>query len=236
MLALMPVVALAAACNGLAPTASTGVSTDLSADGNGAVVADGTRARGIKCEGVAGIQLDVVESKTNVWVDARYVYKGNDTMPTCPAPTWSADVKGLMVDRENPFRAGFARSIGGIAVVTAVSPNGVSGEVKVTISPATGDVNAPATAEANCKNVSGVNLTVQPSGDDSRTAFRAEYQYSVGTTLPGCSVRPAWDASRKGLTIDSRDGFKASIATLSVGGKTVVTATAPTGAKGELVF
>jgi len=224
-LALMPVVALAAACNGVTPTASPGVPTDLSADRNGAVEATGMRAT---CENIVGIQLDVLQdSKTHVWVEATYQYKLPITSSACPAPAWSADVRGLQVDKANPFRAGFARSLGGIAVVTAVAPNGVSSAVKVPIG---GRV-----ATDSCKYVIGVTLTIQPAVDDGRIAFRAQYQYPITTGGLGCSIAPVWEASRRGLTIDSKDGFRASIP-VSTQTKTAVTATAPSGAKGDIIF
>lgn len=230
MLALMPVVALAAACNGAAPTSSTSLSTDLSAtDDSAGVTATGLRA---KCEGVAGIQLDIDDTgKTAVWVQATYQYKPTVPAPTaCPAPSWTADTKGLQVDRSNPFRAGFARSIGGAAVVTATAPNGVSQVTKVSIG---GSAEAPTDA-ASCKTVTGVVISKVSDPDADRVRLVAQYEYSTKATMPMCSVAPAWEASRKGLTLDSKDGFQVSIPVS--GGKTVVTATAPTGVKGDIGF
>src|SRR5688572_2044120 len=68
MLALMPVVALAAACNGVAPTSSTEVSTGVVATASGDEVTT-TAVR--PCSNITGVALRPETGDRWVWVQAK---------------------------------------------------------------------------------------------------------------------------------------------------------------------
>jgi hypothetical protein len=239
MLALLPVVALGAACNGVAPTSSTGVSTDVSAaEGNG-VAATGLRNQA--CRAVAGIDLHLSHSlDATVWVEASYTYL-TPQLAACPAPEFTSNRPGLQTDKANPFRAGHQRALGGEAIVKAMAPNGVTQSIVIKLGPGTSDTDpaeqptvtnpAPAkpgrAAENGCKYVDVVAVSVQkPTFEGGDYTLTAKYSYSQ-PTLTTCTVAPTWEATRKGLTVNPRDGFKASL-TVSDQPTTVVV-TAPSG-------
>src|SRR5687768_17467758 len=93
MLALMPVVALAAACNGVAPTSSTEVSTGVVATASG----DEVMATAVRpCSNITGVNLRTQTGGQMIWVQARYNISG-PTTTQCAAPRWSADRGGLIV-------------------------------------------------------------------------------------------------------------------------------------------
>ena len=246
MLALMPIVALAAACNGVAPTSSTDLTGDLTTQ-DGAVTAQGLRPTSNPCKYVESIHLQVIEEKTAVLVEATYKYS-QPSLTTCSAPTFTSNVRGLHVDATNPFRARLLRTAATEAKVTATAPNGVSESIQVVLQgpadtdpPTSGPTTTPndgvsrPTAENACKVIDGVNITVQPPDTNGGGDYIliASYSYSTPTLTP-CAVAPAWSASRRGLTVNPRDGFRASIGASSV--ETTVYATAPTGVQGKTTF
>jgi len=230
MLALMPVVALAAACNGVAPTSSTDVSTGVSATDSGEVTATAVRP----CSNITGVNLRTAASGRMVWVEAKYNISG-PTMTQCAAPKWSADRRGLRVDQANPFRAGFPVSMDGVANVTATAPNRVSNTIRVNLGRGA-DFAAPSeTNNQACRVIDAVKVEQLPSlpPEAGKLTLRATYSYSQ-PVLSGCTRAPSWTATRKGLVV-ANDGFHASIARVS-GTRTTVTATAPNRVQGSLTF
>src|SRR4029453_17186452 len=90
------------------------------------------------------------------------------------------------------------------------------------------------TAENACKAIDGVNITVQPPISDTGVyTLIASYSYNTPTLTP-CTTAPAWSATRRGLTVNPRDGFRASISASDV--ETTVYATSPTGVQGKTTF
>jgi hypothetical protein len=233
MLALMPVVALAAACNGVAPTSSTDVSTGVVATASG----DEVMATAVRpCSNITDVNLRTQTVGRMVWVQARYNVSG-PTTTQCAAPVWTADRSGLMVDTANPFRAGYPASTNGIANVTATAPNHVSNTIRLNLGRA--DFAAPAeTVNQACRLIDAVRVTQVPSTPSTspvaeRVTFEATYSYSQPVTAE-CTKAPSWTASRKGLVV-ANDGFHASIARVATA-RTTVTATAPNRVKGSLTF
>jgi hypothetical protein len=233
MLALMPVVALAAACNGVAPTASTDLSSGVSATDEGAVTAQSNRDK--SCWLVDYIHLQVVDAtKTAVWVEATYKYRQPPTTK-CEAPTFTSNVRGLQVDKVNPFRAGLSRSAATTAKITATAPNGVTHGIQVDLGgPGTSD---RPTVDNPCKAIDGVTISVDvPPGINGDVILAAKYQYVFSTPQPsGCPIAPTWEATRRGLTVNPKDGFRASIP-VDRTGPTIVYVTAPNGVLNKVQF
>lgn len=230
ILALMPVVALAAACNGPAPTSSTDVST-------GATATDSGEAAGMTvrpCSNVTGVSLRTEDSsRSMIWVVASYQMSTPGTQ-NCPAPKWTADRKGLVVDRMNPFRAGYPRTTEGVANVTASAPNGVQNSIRLELGgPTTSLVTDGDAANVACKLVNAVNVTVVP-GTSNVVSLAARYGYS-SPTKSECTIAPTWSATRSGLSVGP-DGFHASIARTPTTRPTTVTATAPNRVSGRVTF
>jgi len=245
MLALMPVVALAAACNGVAPTASTDLATDVAATTGGAVAAQGLRPIN-PCKYVEGIHLQVIEEKTAVWVEAKYKY--SQLPPTdCAAPTFTSNVPGLQVDKANPYRAGLLRAAGTTAKITATAPNGVSEGIQVdltlpgntdpvTTTPTLTPTTSDSPADAACKVVAGVTVTAHRfGGTGGDVVLLATYTYLATPVSRPCTAAPVWAATRRGLTVDSTNAFRARIP-VSDFVKTTVSAAAPNGVLGEVTF
>jgi hypothetical protein len=229
MLALMPVVALAAACNGVAPTSSTEVSTGVVATASG----DDVTATAVRpCSNITGINLRTETGGQMIWVHAKYNMSG-PTITQCAAPQWIADRAGLIVDRSNPFRAGYPASTKGIANVTATAPNHISSRIRLNMG---SDFAAPTeTQNQACRVIDAVSLTQVPSTSlgTERVTFEATYSYSQPVTSE-CTKAPSWTASRKGLVV-ANDGFHASIARVATA-RTTVTAIAPNRVQGSLSF
>ena len=229
MLALMPVVALAAACNGVAPTSSTDVSTGVSAADSGDVTTMAVRP----CSNITGVNLRTESDGRMVWVQAKYNISG-PTTTQCAAPEWSADRAGLTVDRSNPFRAGYPASTDGIAKVTATAPNRISNTITLNLGRGA-DFMAPSEqANQACRLIDAVSVHQVPSvSPRQRVTFEATYSYSQPVTSE-CTKAPSWTASRKGLVV-ANDGFHASIARVATA-RTTVTAIAPNRVQGSLTF
>jgi hypothetical protein len=229
MLALMPVVALAAACNGVAPTSSTDVSTGFSAADSGEVTAMATRP----CSNITGVNLRTETGGRMVWVQAKYNISGPSTTQ-CAAPEWTADRRGLTVDPSNPFRAGYPASTNGIANVTATAPNRISNTIRLNLGRA--DFAAPSeTQNEACRVIDAVRVSQVPSTSltADRVTFEATYSYSQPVTSE-CTKAPSWTASRQGLVV-ANDGFHASISRVATA-RTTVTAIAPNRVQGSLTF
>ena len=228
MLALMPVVALAAACgNSASPGAATSLPSSALATDSG----DASTSSLVPVCTVTSVALRTEDetSRSMIWVQAQY-RPNQATVVKCAAPVWTADRKGLVVDSANPFRAGYARTLNGIVNVTATAPNGVQSSIRVDLGGTT-DFAAPTGNEA-CRRIEDVNLrTVNSIG--TRVRVQAVYSYPRPTTA-GCTVAPRWESSGSGLTVE-RDGFYASIERQALG-RTTITATAPNGVARSLTF
>jgi len=250
MLALMPVVALAAACNGVTPTGSTGLSADFSGADNGSASATGLINRA--CAAVESIHLEAVAvNDAGLTIQATYKYN-QPTQSGCPAPAWTSKTSQLAVDKANPFRVAVVRTVGDKAVVQATSLNGVTNSISVGVGGGTTDgavdpidpvpTPAPKPTSPNrpvptptvdaCALINGVQLSVfrQAGGTVGLTAA---YTYSRPVTSD-CSKAPQWSATRKGLAVNDRDAFKASIPASDT--ETVVIATAPNGVQNKVSF
>jgi len=219
-LALIPVVVSAAACNGVAPTGPSQITSNDSYESAGAVT-----AMTPSCRNLGRISLTVLPAVSPIlWVEANYQYTGPSL--GCPAPRWTSDRVEMVIDRNNPMRAGFPRTAGGNATLTATAPNRVTKSITV-------DLGATRDEQA-CKDVAGVSVKIVPinstSGDVS---LQATYRY-FGSVSLGCSA-PAWTASRRGLNLNPYDPFRASIARRTTV-RTTVTATAPNGLSGSVTF
>jgi hypothetical protein len=228
-LALVPVVAFAAACSGTAPGSPNAV---VSNDAN-EIVSDAASLTTRPCVGLTAINLRVDQSNDSmVWVEASYQFGNALSTPaprSCAAPTWRADRDDMVIDKQNRFRVGFARQATGRASVQATAPGGVHNMIDLDLSP-TNSVRRP----ASCDNVTGVTMTLMTTSSDSRVAVIAEYVYDGPLSAP-CAVAPVWSADRRGLVVNQKNPFLASInADTSV--QTTVTSTSPNGAVGNVIF
>jgi len=221
-LALIPIMALAAACSGPAPTAPTDLdgSALVGSSGSGTVTAMAS-----PCAAITGIKLKVDDSsRTFLWVEATYQYISSGFV-VCPAPAWSSDRQEMIVDRANPFRAGFSRSVTGRAILKAAALNGVTNSIRVELG-----------GSGNCHNIVAVNLKVVENPlDDAFVWVQAAYVF-LGDTPDNCADPPTFAASRKGLRIHPSDLFRAGIATAAPGIKTSVSAAAPNGVAAKIRF
>lgn len=231
MLALMPVVALAAACNGsgVSPVSSTDLSTGVSATDAGDVSSTSTTLRACDVTGVS-LRTDDSTSPTMIWVEAAYL-PFQPASTTCRAPRWTSDRDGLVVDRSNPYRAGYRRTERGVVNVTATAPNGAQNTLRVVLG---GNTQFAAPGDnASCRLISGVDVRTVPVIGANTVSFEATYVY-VTRPESACTVAPRWSASRRGLTV-AKDGFHASIERQATV-RTTVTATAPNGVQDSLTF
>jgi hypothetical protein len=227
MLALMPVVALAAACggSGVSPVSSTDMPPAVSdSDGGHATSA------ALPCT-VSDVSLKIDDgSLAMIWVHATYL-PPQPAMTTCRAPRWSADRQGLVVDPSNPYRAGFPRTEKGVVNVTAAAPTGVQRSIRIDLGPMSRFMDPGSTA--SCRAITGVDLSIQPSTSLLKVRFETAYAYSTPTTTP-CRVAPTWTASRSGLVV-ANDGFHAAIGRQD-GVRTIITVLAPNGVSNSLTF
>ena len=226
-LALIPVAAFAAACNGAVATGPTDLSaTEPMETASAAAMAT---IPAPQCEYLARIELAIDPTMgLMVWVDATYHYSRPVIAP-CAPPRWTSPRPGLVVDPQNPMRAGFPRTAGGRATLTATAPNRISKTISVDLGP----VTRLADAEQACRDISGVDVKLVPSIETKRVTLKAAYVYMTPPST-GCMLAPSWEASRDGLTVD-RDPFRASISRRT-DLKTRVTVTAPNGARGAVTF
>ena len=225
-LALVPVVAFAAAC-GVTPGGPNAV---VSNDAN-EMVSDAASLTTRPCIGLTAIILRIDQSNDSmVWVEASYrspsaVHTG---APLLRGPSWSSAVTTWW-RQGNRFRAGFARGATGRASVQATAPGGVHNLIEVDLSPTTSDLRPSV-----CENVTGVTMTLVSTSSDTRVAVIAAYAYDGPFATP-CAVAPVWFADRRGLIVNPKNPFVASIdADTSV--QTTVTATSPSGVVGSVIF
>jgi hypothetical protein len=229
LLALLPMVVFAAGCNGVAPGGPSAVaSNDMNEMATG-----GVSAMGRTCSGLKSITLQRDESDdTMLWVSAHYVFANplSTAVPQpCAPPSWRADHEGLTVDKANLFRAGFLRTETGKATVQASGPNGIHNAIELSLSP----TNSVARRPAACADVTGVTLSLKLVSSSTQVVVNAAYSYAgpIGTS---CAVAPVWSADRRGLSVNQKNPFEASIDASSV--QTTVTATGPNGTTGNIVF
>lgn len=229
-LALLPVAAFAAACSGV-PSGPSQVSNEPFEEVSG----EATATAALPCPTLNRISLNVVPSvDAYVWVEATYHYSG-PVMQPCPAPRWTSNRNQMVVNRENPMRAGFRRSAGGKATLTATAPNRVTKTIEVTIGPPPTRLASsiiPYPLPQACRDIAGVNVKIVPSPENDRHVWLvADYIYKRPMTGI-CTVAPVWKASRKGLHAAA---FQASIGRRTTV-RTTVTATAPNGKFDSITF
>jgi hypothetical protein len=185
-----------------------------------------------RCSSLAKIELTIDNSSDSmVWVDATYHYF-EPVFAQCPAPAWSSDREGLTVHKTNPFRAGFARLTGGMAVLKAEGPNGVNARIDLDLS--SNSLRATAPVPGVCDTIGKVMVQVVSGQDDATVVLKSYYEYD-GPVVATCMVAPAWSADRRGLTVNPKNAFEASIP-VSGSTLTTVTAAAPNGVLGNATF
>jgi hypothetical protein len=181
------------------------------------------------CSKLVDIELTIDNSSdAMVWVLAGYHY----SIPVsshCAAPDWTSDRQEMVVDKSNPFRAGFNRTAGGTATLFATGPNGV--QSKITL-----DINGPSNSvrglPGTCTNVTGVSVDLRPASGLANVLV-ASYTYDGPVSTP-CLTAPVWAADRRGLNVNPKNLFEASIDRSDAA--TTVTATAPNGIAGSTRF
>ena len=136
----------------------------------------------------------------------------------------------MLVDRENPFRAGFPRSARGSVVLTAKALNGVHNSIRLNPDPA----GEPDSGSA-CRNIVGVNLQILPSDPTKPGVVWIQAKYLQRPATAECLFAPTFSANRRGLLIHPRDPFRAGIEKLPEV-MTKVFAVAPNGVEGRIVF
>jgi hypothetical protein len=220
LFALIPAVALAAACSGPSATAPSdlGPSALLASNDSGTVTAMTTSP----CAGIVKIDLEVADtSRTVLWVEATYRFDRSNS-GGCPAPAWSSDRSDMIVDSGNPFRAGFKRSANGSANLTAKAANGVHNTIRLQLGPG-----------RTCASVVGVDLRLLPSKPDGMVWIQAAYKF-LGDTPDECREPPKFTASRAGLQLHPGDAFRVGIK--KDPGNTTVAAAAPNGVGNKIQF
>jgi len=230
MLALMPVVALAAACgNSASPGASTSVPSAVELTDSG----DASAMSLVPACTVTSVSLrtDDQTSRSMIWVQALYL-PSQPTLVKCPSPRWTADRKGLVVDSTNPFRAGYPRTTTGVVNVTAVAPNGVQNSIRVDLGGSTQFAGPGPSDNEACRRIEDINLKVDTSSA-LRVRIQAVYAYPR-PMLNACTVAPRWTSIAPDLTV-AQDGFNATLARRS-STRTTVTATAPNGVSRSVTF
>lgn len=124
-----------------------------------------------------------------------------------------------------------------VAFLAACSGAGPMGPGQITSSDPYEAVSGDATAmrvPPACKNISGVDVLMLPPMSIKEVRFEARYRYN--TPEGRCTAAPLWEASRSGILVHPKDPFRAWIPRSPRHERTVVTATAPNGIEGRLVF
>ena len=129
LFALMPVVALAAACNGAAPGSPSNTSSGASATGS----ADATTAgagfaapmENEACRMISVVNLRNEAGDQRVRFQAQYGYRQPTTSPCLVPPRWTASRGDLTVEPDG-FHAWTRKVENERTTVTATAPNGVS--------------------------------------------------------------------------------------------------------------
>jgi hypothetical protein len=226
-LALIPVVGFAAACSGVAPTGPSQLSNNATESLSG-----GATTMGSACKGVTGIDLSVSDATDplNVYIVATYL-TDSTTPISCPAPQWRSDRTEMTIDQLNPFRVGFDRNAGGQATVQATSPNGISAEIEIRL----GVPTRSGRNISDCFDVVGVTVSMERGASDDRRVFLvASYDHS-GPQPTFCSALPGWDTQVRGLVVDSKNPFRASVKR-SADTQMTVNVTGPNRTIGSITF
>jgi hypothetical protein len=125
-LALIPVVVLIAACGGVAPTASSAITSNdpYAIGGDVSAMASGKES----CRLITDVMLRILpdDGTGNVVLQAQYRYE-KPGAGECPiGPAWTASRRGLYVNPCTPFLASIGRNTEVRTNVTATAPNGRS--------------------------------------------------------------------------------------------------------------
>lgn len=222
-LALLPLVVLGAACNGVSPAAPDNLmSSDEATASAPTAAAESKSAETTSCHDITGVTLEVVPSSSLATViQATYVRLGGGSS-LCAAPVWSSNPRGLLTPQLNGFRVGVASNRE--VVVTAQAPNGVIG--RITLQARTADAAA---SSAACSNVTGVQLSVLASSTRQGIVVEAKY-LGFGPSFGNCAA-PAWSSNPRGALTPEINAFRVGVASNR---GVVVTATAPNGVRGQL--
>ena len=126
--ALIPVLALAAACSGAG--APPGTVSLTSTDPYGDVAGGVTQMDNPGCRSIVDVEVVITPAMNVAMVElnARYRYQPTNSLCGVP-PTWWASRPGLIVHPKDPFRASIERHAGVRTSVTATAPNGKVGRM-----------------------------------------------------------------------------------------------------------
>ena len=132
-LALIPAVALTAACSGVTPTGSsaTNPNDSYAAAGDATAMAVPPGDSGQGCKQITEVLLRIlpVGMSNEVAFQAKYRYEGPASLGCSIAPVWTASRRGLRVHPTDPFRAAIDRKTNVRTTVTATAPNGVFAKI-----------------------------------------------------------------------------------------------------------
>jgi len=226
LLALTPVLALAAACNSLAPTSPS----DIAASDVAAVVATADTGKGLTpsaCQNIVGVDLALSPSSDRTpRIRAKYVGLGADPY-RCPAPSWTSDPKGVLQTLKDPFLVSIGPADTDSVTVTATAPNGVASSLTIKLPP---QATTSAVSPFSCKSIASVKLAIVPGAADM-TYIKATYA-ALGGSPSGCPA-PVWTSNPRGVLGYEKDLFKVSVSP-SAAFDVTVTATAPNGVSGQI--
>lgn len=225
LLALIPLAALAAACNGVSPVAPD---YPVAADEGFATAPNASAtskdAAVDNCRSITGVNLEVLRStKAEVVIKATYLKFGG-IVTRCAAPIWNSDPRGALITNQlSAFRMGVKpmRPV----TVTAMAPNGVTGSLTLQ------GRDADLQASAVCQNVMGVKLALVPATNTPKPQIRATY-LTLGPSMDVCPA-PVWASDPRGALTGTKDPFVVGVSSTR---PLTVTATAPNGKRGSLTL
>jgi hypothetical protein len=126
---LVPLLAFAAACNGVAPTGSSAITSNdaYEAGGDVGALSNGNEA----CRLIVDVKLRILpdDGTGNVVLQAAYRYESPGGPECAIGPAWTASRRGLYVSPCTPFLASIARDTDVRTTVTATGPNGRTAKV-----------------------------------------------------------------------------------------------------------
>jgi hypothetical protein len=126
---LVPLLAFAAACNGVTPTGSSAItSIDANeAGGNASALSGGNDA----CRLITDVKLRILPDDGTGYVvlQAQYRYQSPEAGECSIVPVWTASRRGLGVNPCTPFMASIERKTEVRTIVTTTGPNGRSAKV-----------------------------------------------------------------------------------------------------------
>jgi DNA mismatch repair protein MutH len=220
LLALMPLVALGAACNGLSPAAPD---IPLAGDEGSAfeLNAEAQAKTTDQCRDITAVNLKRVPSSGGEpIIEATYV-RLSPSYAKCEAPVWSSNPRGVLTAQKNPFRVGVSSN--DAVTVTATAPNGVKGQISIV----GGGANLGASA-AQCRDITAVNLKRVPSSG-GEPIIEATY-VRLSPSYAKCEA-PVWSSNPRGVLTAQKNPFRVGV---SSNDAVTVTATAPNGVKGQI--